>query len=118
MRFIVKILISTFAILVTSFLLPSVHLHSIYTAIIVALVLAFLNAIVKPIMIIITIPITVFTLGLFLIVINAFIIILASRLVSGFDVDGFGTALIFGIVLWIVNGIFEKLNKALEKNNF
>ncbi|MEO6884553.1 MAG: phage holin family protein [Bacteroidia bacterium] len=57
-------------------------------------------------------------MGLFLIVINAFIILLASKLVTGFAVQGFGTTLIFGVVLWIVNSALEGLNKALEKINF
>jgi len=73
----------------------------------VAAVLAFLNTIVKPILTILSLPITFFTLGLFLLVINAFIILFADKLVDGFRVDGFWTALWFSLVLSLVSGILE-----------
>jgi putative membrane protein len=82
----------------------------------VALALAFLNAIVKPIFTILTIPITIFTLGFFLLVINAVIIILAERLVSGFHVDGFWWALLFSLILSIVTGILNALFGVNEKD--
>ena len=79
MDFIIKIIISTLAVLISSFLLPGVRIedNNFFTALLVAVVLAFLNAVVKPIMVILTIPITIVSLGLFLIVINALIILLA-----------------------------------------
>ena len=77
------------------------------SALLVAVVLAFLNAIVKPVLTILTIPITIVTLGLFLLVINAVIILFAERLVEGFRVDGFLTALIFSVVLSITTGILN-----------
>jgi putative membrane protein len=80
----------------------------------VAIVLAFLNAIVKPALTVLTIPITVFTLGFFLLAINAFIIIFAEKLVSGFHVDGFWWALIFSLILSLCTGI---LNMLLGVNN-
>ncbi len=76
-------------------------------ALLVAVVLAFLNAIVKPILTILTIPITVLTLGLFLLVINALIIIFAERLVSGFVVDGFINALLFSLLLSLCTGLLN-----------
>jgi putative membrane protein len=75
----------------------------------VAVVLAFLNAIVKPILTVLTIPITVVTLGLFLLAINAFIIIFAEKLVKGFHVDGFWQALLFSLVLSLCTGILNAL---------
>jgi len=75
----------------------------------VAVVLAFLNTIVKPILTVLTIPITVFTLGLFLLVINAIIIIFAEKLVSGFHVNGFLTALLFSLILSFCTGILNML---------
>jgi len=83
----------------------------------VAVVLAFLNAVVKPILTILTIPITIFSLGLFLLVINAIIIIFAEKLVEGFKVDGFLTAIIFSLLLSIITGILNALfglNKSSE----
>lgn len=94
--------------IVTRFL-PGVRIDDYATALIVAIVLAFLNAIVKPILTLFTIPITIVTLGLFLLVINALIIILAGKLVSGFHVDGFLAALIFSMVLSLCTGILNML---------
>lgn len=97
--------------MVTAYLLPGVHVESYTTGIIVALVMSVLNAVVKPIMVIITLPVTVVTLGLFLLVINALIIQLASSLVGGFHVDGFWWALIFSLLLSFVVGIFNRIDK-------
>ncbi len=80
-----------------------------------AIVLAFLNAIVKPVLTFLTIPITVVTLGLFLLVINALIIIFAEKLVTGFHVDGFFTALLFSLVLSITTGLLNFLFGVNEK---
>ncbi len=107
--FFVRIIISSLAILITSMLLKGVHIkdNNILYAILVALVLAFLNAVLRPIMILLTIPVTVFTLGLFLIVINALIIVIADKLIDVFWVDSFWWALIFSIVLWLVTALME-----------
>ena len=113
MNFLVKVLISTLAVLLTSYLLPDsmVHVDGFATAIVVALVLAFLNAIVKPILVLLTIPATIFTLGLFLLVINAVIILIADYFVKGFNVHGFLSALLFSIILTIVNSVFEAIRR-------
>lgn len=116
MNFIVRILISTLAVLATSYLLPErmVHVDGFTTAIIVAIVLAFLNSVVKPIFILLTIPVTLVSLGLFLLVINAVIILLADYFIDGFQVHGFWAALIFSIVLTIINSIFNAIKKRDE----
>lgn len=116
MKFLAQILISTLAILVTAWLLD-VHVDNVLTAIIVAAVLAFLNSVVKPILIIFTIPITVVTFGLFLIVINVLMVMLADKLIDGFRVGGFWNALAFSIVLWIVTAIFESIGGKNRDNN-
>lgn len=91
--------------------IPGVHVSGFKSALITAVVLALLNTFVKPILQVLTIPITILTLGLFLLVINVIIIYLAARLVDGFSVNGFIPALIFSIVLSIassiLNGIFD-----------
>jgi putative membrane protein len=89
--------------------LPGVTVAGYLTAIIVALVLALLNLIVKPILIIFTLPVTILTLGLFLIVINAIIILLADAFVGGFEVSGFWIALLFSILLSIFQSLLFSL---------
>lgn len=128
MNFIVKLFISTIAVLITAYFLKGVtigenqfysgsspELNKITTALLVAVVLAFLNTIVKPILTILSLPITFFTLGLFLLVINAIIILFADKLVDGFKVNGFWTALWFSLILSVVNGLLEIINGKEEK---
>ena len=102
----IKLIINTFAIIVTSFLLSGVHLNNFLSALLVAVVLGFLNVFLKPVLVILTIPVTVITFGLFLLVINALIILLAGNLVPGFAVEGFWWALAFSLVLTFVNALF------------
>lgn len=119
MRFLVQLIISTLAVLIASYLLPGVAIrdNNVFTALIVAAVLAFLNAVVKPIMIVLTIPVTIFTFGFFLLVINALMIILASKLVDGFKVDGFWWALLFSFILSIVTSILENIKRRDENED-
>ena len=107
MNFLVKVLVSTFAVVITSYLLSGVVVPDFTTAIVVAFVLAVLNALLKPILVILTIPVTIMSLGLFLLVINAFIIQLAAYIVSGFEVASFWWALLFGVILAIVTWFLE-----------
>ena len=111
MQFLGKIFLSTFAVLISAWLLPGGRVEDFLSAFLVAISLAVLNAIVKPILIILTIPVTILTLGLFLLVINAFIIYLADSLVSGFEVDGFWWAIFFIIVLSLVTSILSVFDK-------
>ena len=111
MNILVKILLSSIAVIIASYLLPGVAVDSFMTAIIIAVILSVLNATVKPILIILTIPLTVFTLGLFLIVINALIVLMADSLISGFIVDNFWWALIFSVLLSLINALLTDLSK-------
>jgi putative membrane protein len=108
MTFLVKMIVTTFAVVIGSYILPGVAVADFLTAIIVAFVLGILNALLKPILVILTIPVTVFTLGLFLLVINAFIIQLAAYFVRGFDVASFWYALLFSIILSLITWILEQ----------
>lgn len=108
-NFFVRLLLTALAVLITAYLLPGVHVTNFFWALLVAAVLALFNVTVKPLLIIITIPVTVFTLGLFLLVINAVIILLASALIPGFQVEGFWWALGFSLVLYLINKIFNNL---------
>ncbi|GEP91546.1 putative membrane protein [Chitinophaga terrae (ex Kim and Jung 2007)] len=108
MGFLVRILISALAAMFTAYLLkPAVKVDSFVTALILALVLAVLNALVKPLLVVLTLPITFLTLGLFLLVINALIILLAEKLVPGFKVEGFWWAMLFSIIMAVVNYILS-----------
>ncbi len=107
MSFLVKVLVSTFAVVITSYLLGGVTVEDFITAIVVAFVLAVLNALLKPILVVLTIPVTVMSFGLFLLVINAFIIQLTSVIVRGFHVENFWWALLFGVILSLVTWFLE-----------
>jgi len=113
MNLLLRILITSVSAVVAAYILPGVEIADFSTAIIVAFVLALLNAILKPILVILTIPITIFTFGLFLLVINAGMIMLAGHFVNGFYVEGFWWALLFSIILSIISSILgiEKTRK-------
>ena len=112
MKWPINLLLTAVAVYVLSILLkPHVVINSFTTAIIFALVLAFLNAIVKPLLILLTLPITIITLGFFLLIINIIIIKIADSLVSGIHVDGWLWALIFGFLLSVFSSILHKLTK-------
>ena len=112
MRFLINLLITAIAVYILSKLLePHVTITSFATAIIFALVLAILNAIVKPLLIILTLPLTIITLGLFLLVINVLIILLADEFVSGIQIDGFLWAFIFGLLLSVISTLVQRLRK-------
>ncbi len=110
MKIIYRILITAVLVIIISHFMTGVSLkNGIETSIIVAVVLGLLNAIVKPILVFFTFPITIVSLGLFLFVINAIIILLCSHFVKGFKVDGFLTALIFSIILSVSQSIMYSL---------
>jgi putative membrane protein len=113
MNFIIRIIVSAIVAFGLSYILKGVHINEFTTALILAAVLAILNAIVKPILVVLTLPITIITFGLFLFVINALIILLASDFVKGFTVDGFWWALIFSFLLSIITSVLytEPVNK-------
>ncbi|HET8859232.1 phage holin family protein [Marivirga sp.] len=114
MNFLIKLLLSSLAVIVSSYILPGAHVEGFFDALVVSLFLALFSATLKPLLIILTIPVTVFTLGFFLLVINALMIMLADYVVDGFYVEGFWWALLFGVILAIVNSIFEAVSKKSE----
>lgn len=87
-----------------------VHVDNFLTALIIAIVLGVINAILKPILLLLTLPINILSLGLFTLVINAGLIMLASVVVPGFRIDSFWTAFLFGIVLSLLNWFINKLS--------
>ncbi|MAB49442.1 MAG: hypothetical protein CMC05_12505 [Flavobacteriaceae bacterium] len=111
MNLFIRLLINALAVFILAHLLGGVKVDGYLGAIIVAFVLAILNLFVKPILIIFTLPVTILTLGLFLLVINALIILLADKLIDGFGVNGFWTALIFSILLSILQSFLYTIFK-------
>ncbi len=111
MNLILRILLSAIAVVILSKILPGIGVDSYTTALIVAVVLSLLNFIVKPILVILTLPVTIITFGLFLLIVNAIIILLADRLVSGFQVDGIWWALLFSLLLSLLQSLFFSLLK-------
>ncbi|MBT8283918.1 MAG: phage holin family protein [Flavobacteriaceae bacterium] len=116
MKLILRVLLSALAVVLLAKLLGGVQVDSYITAIIVAVVLSLLNFIVKPILVILTLPVTILTLGLFLLVINAIIILLADQLVGGFSVDNIWWALLFSLLLSFLQSIFFSVLKDPEKS--
>jgi len=100
-------ILSAIAIVVISNYLPGVSVASFTTALVVALVLGIINAVIKPIIVILTLPINILTLGLFTFVINAMLILIVARLVPGFTIAGFVPALIAAIALWLISTIIN-----------
>lgn len=111
MSILLRFLLSGVAVMLTAYLLPGVVVTDYWAALLVAVLVSFSNVIIRPILIIFTIPITVLTLGLFLLVINAIIIMLVDYFVADFQVDGFWWALAFSLILSVFNSLFSDLTK-------
>ena len=108
MQFIIKILVIAAVSFILSRILNGVHVEDFWTAILFALVLALLNVFAKPLLILLTLPVTILTLGLFLFVINTLMVLLASRVVDGFSIDGFWWGLIFSLLLSLIMALIDK----------
>ncbi len=111
MKFILRLLISAGTLLLLAYYLPGVRVDTFYSALLAALVLGIMNAILRPILVLLTLPVNLLTLGLFSFVINAFLFWLVSTVVKGFYVDGFWPALIGSIVLSLAGSIAGSLLK-------
>lgn len=111
MNLVIRILITSILVLIIAHFMPGVSVADFSTSIIVAIVLGLLNIFIKPILVILTLPVTIITLGLFLLVINALIILLCTKIVGGFAVDSFLTAIFFSIILSISQSILYQFTK-------
>jgi len=107
MKTIIHWVVSALAILISAYVLPGVHVDGFLSALIVAVVIGVINVFLRPILIMFTLPLTVLTLGLFVLVINGILIMLAAYVVPGFAVDGFLSAFLFGIVLAVVSAVLQ-----------
>ncbi len=110
-----RVFVLSIAVMVGAWLLPGVEVSSFWAVLLTAVVISLLDNLVRPILIVITLPVTVVTLGLFLFVVNALIILMASGIVNGFKVSNFGSALLFSLVLTAVNYLLELPNRYLNR---
>ena len=105
---IVKILIRTLAVMVTAQLIPGITVTDFWSGAAAAIVLGLLNSLLRPVLLVLTLPVNILTLGLFTLVLNTLMILLAARIVPGFDIKSFAAAFWFGVVLSIVNWFLNK----------
>ncbi|MBQ6726302.1 MAG: phage holin family protein [Bacteroidales bacterium] len=111
-------IIMTLSLMVVGLLLPGVHITSVLTAVLAALVISLLNNFLRPILLVLSIPFTIVTMGLFIFVINAVIIWLASKLVTNFVIDSFGTALLAALIITAINYLLELPNRLSERHDY
>ena len=109
MQIIISWIVSAMVIFSIAYVLPGVHVANFTSALVVALILGIINAFVKPVLLIVTLPINILTLGFFTFILNAILILLVSQIVPGFVVDGFLWAFIFGIILSVANTFVNTL---------
>lgn len=114
-QFLIKILITTVNAFVLQYIVPGIKFRSIFTALLVAIILAVLDALIKPLLVILTLPVTIITLGLFLFAINAFIVLIAEYIVPGFEVQSFWHAFLFSLLLSFFNSFVHKRAFPKEK---
>jgi putative membrane protein len=107
MQIILKWLLTSLFILILPYLIQGIKVTNFITALLVSLVLGFLNAILKPILILLTLPINILTLGLFTLIINGFMVFIATKIIPGFEVVNFWYAILFAIVLSIFNWLIK-----------
>jgi len=115
MKFILRLLLSALAVVILSKVLPNVSVDTYTTALLVAVALSLLNFIVKPILVVLTLPVTIITFGLFLLVINALIIKLADHFIDGFTVNGWLWAIVFSLLLSLLQSILFSVLKSDKK---
>lgn len=109
MQLITYLLVNGFAIFLAAQVLAGVHVENFWTAIVVAIFLGIINTIIKPILLFLTLPITILTLGLFTFVINALLVLLVTKIVPGFHVDGFWWAMLFSLVIAVISAFLNSL---------
>jgi putative membrane protein len=109
MKTIINIILTTILVVIISYFLPGVRVDGFFDALIVALVLGLLNIFVKPVLVFFTLPATILTLGLFLLVINDIIILICDALVDGFEIRSFLSALLFSLVLSLCQAVLSRI---------
>lgn len=111
MKIIARIALGALALLVTAELLPGIEISSLYIAVVAAIILGLLNAIVRPVLIVLTLPVTILTLGLFIFIINASLFYFVSTFIAGFSVSGFWTALFGSLLVSLITAVGSRYLK-------
>jgi len=109
MKILIKWLLMTVSIMLTAYLLPGVSVKSLGTAVVTALVLGLINAVLRPVLIILTLPLTILTLGLFILILNGLLVLMTSVLVSGFTVLNIWWAMLFSIVFSVISFVLNRI---------
>ena len=109
MRILVHLFVSTLSVLIAAYVLRGVRVRSLPTAVVVAIALGIANTFLRPLLVLITLPVTLLTLGLFLFVINALMILFVAYLVPGFEVRNFGWALLFSLIVSLASSFLQAL---------
>lgn len=109
MKLLVELIIRMIVLLITAYVVPGFHIDSYSTALVVALVLGILNMLLKPLLVLFTLPATILSFGLFLFVINAILLLIASHFVKGFRIDSFLSAIIAAIVISVVSSVLSSI---------
>jgi putative membrane protein len=111
MTLIINLLIGTVSVLIAAYLIPGVYVRDFLTAVIVAVVLGVLNTFIKPLLLLLTLPINILTMGLFTFVINVLLVMLASYLVPDFGIETIWAAILFSLVLSLVNSFLSMISR-------
>ncbi len=114
MGFLIRLVVNAVALIAVAYLVPGVHVSGFVGALIAALILGIVNAVLRPILVILSLPLEIVTLGLFTLVINALLFWLVGKLGVGLTVDGFWPAFVGALVLWIVSWVLSLLTRGLE----
>jgi putative membrane protein len=117
MKLIIRLLVTAAVAFLLAQILPGVHVDSYTTSILFAIVLGLLNIFLKPLLILLTLPLTIFTFGLFLFVINTITVLLASDWVGGFKIDDFGWGLLFSLFLTLITSALFREEDRQEKED-
>lgn len=112
MVILIRWILNTFALLTVGYLVPGISFTSFFVALFASLILGLVNAIIRPILVILTLPINILTLGLFTFIINAIMFIIVSKIVPGFDITSFGSAFWGAIVYWLITWV---INSSLKE---
>jgi putative membrane protein len=108
MKLVARLLITALALVLTTYIVPGIHVSGAYVAVIAALFLGLVNAVIRPILVLLTLPVTILTLGIFIFIINASLFLFVASFVDGFEVASFTAALVGSILVSIMSGIANK----------
>lgn len=106
---ILRWIINALALLVIARYLPGFTIASTFTALVLVIILGLINAVIRPVILLLTLPVNILTLGLFTFVVNAFMLVIAASVVKGFAIDSFSVALVAAIILWLISMITNSL---------